>query len=129
MRHDDVSFTIEVPDGWEAEVAEETTSFYRPDDGVGAITVSTMRPPPGTTAMVEDVLALLEAPANVTRLESDTPGHAIARWDVTDEEHFLRYWVVVRPHVVASVTYTCHHTELGREVEVAEAAVRTLRLR
>jgi hypothetical protein len=129
MTHDGPFFTIELPAGREAKESGATTSFFRSRGGKGALTVSTMRPPPGTIATVEAVLRLRGDPKNVAQPASDDVEQRIARWDVSDEATFWRWWIVVRPHAVANVSYHCHHTEIDQEIHVVDRAVRTLRVK
>ena len=127
-KHHDPLWEISLPDHWEVEVDEDSTSLYDPE-GPGTLQISAMRQDQAISEddlreMAADHLAAGAEPEDVELGDFDG---FVLRYD-TDGE-FWSEWYLKADDRMLFITYACALDEEGEEEDIVEAVLDTLALR
>jgi len=122
-------FTVLLPDGWEGLERAETCTFFRAEDGVGAVTVSVLSSPMGVHPTPAHVLSEMAGDAALPC--SLIPVGSAAEWACGERRTkgvLWRYWVSTPDRTIVLVSYNCRAIYEGVEDDDVQEIVRTLRV-
>lgn len=127
-KHHDQLWEITLPDDWEVETDEDSTSVYDPD-GPGTLQISAMREEDMITEkdLREMAADHLEAGAEPEEVELGDFDGFVLRYD-TEGEYWSEWYLKAEDRMLF-ITYACALEDEGEEEDVIEAVLDTLSLR
>lgn len=124
-KHHDQLWEVSLPDHWEVEADEDSTSLYDPD-GPGTLQISAMRQQ--DTITEDDLRAMaadhLEAGAEPEDVELGDFDGFVLRYDTEGE--YWSEWYLKTEDCMLFITYACALEDEGEEEDVIEAVLDTL---
>lgn len=129
MIYESAWWSLEYPDGWEADQDEYCTSLYDPE-GSGALQVSAARNdtrPVTDEDLMDHVSARVREGAEMSRsANSFMTGFTTT---LAREHNVWQEWWLRSASLVVYVTYICPVEDLGREREAVNAIIESIRPR
>lgn len=126
-------FSLSMPDDWEYSVQSQSVAFFHPN-GVGALNVSTLRPPKGVVPRPESVIlnfvsksALESGLVHVAALSSAEPSIRIAHTEYCEGNDAWRFWAIATDSVVVALSYNCKVPSQGTEDLIVDEIITSVR--